>query len=57
MSEDELDKELFTCMYCQKQFRAIDGTWPQNDFEGNPIIETDNNNRSREEFVCYDCIE
>lgn len=44
-------------MYCQKKFDVTQGTWPQNDFEGNPIFDADLNNRSREEFVCYDCAE
>lgn len=57
MEKDELDKEIFTCMYCQKQFDVTQGTWPQNDFDGNPVLNADLNDRSRNEFVCYDCAE
>lgn len=52
-----LDSEEYTCMYCQKQFNSTQGTWPQNDFDGNPVFNADLNNRSRDEFVCYDCAE
>lgn len=27
--KDELDNEIFTCMYCKKQFDVTQGTWPQ----------------------------
>ena len=57
MEGDELDKETFTCMYCQKEFNATQGTWPQNDFDGNHVLNADLNNRSAHEFVCYDCAE
>lgn len=55
--EAQLDNEIFTCMYCKKQFNAIEGTWPQNDTEGNPMINADLNDRSRQEFSCYDCVD
>ena len=52
---DNLDNEKFTCMDCKGIFSITEGTFPQNDFDGTPIIETDFNNRIRSEFVCYDC--
>lgn len=44
-------------MYCQKKFDVTQGTWPQNDFDGNPVFNADLNDRSSFEFVCYDCAE
>jgi hypothetical protein len=47
--------EVFTCMQCGKDLTVEQGTWPMNDYEGEPIIETDYNDRVRAEFCCYDC--
>lgn len=52
---DGLDKETFTCMCCGEKFKAIDGTWPQNYMNGEPMIDSEHNDRSGREFVCYDC--
>lgn len=55
--EDELSKEIFTCMDCQKQFDCTQGTWPQKyAVSGEYNLDADNNNRSGSEFVCYDCL-
>ncbi|HWY34006.1 MAG TPA: hypothetical protein VNX68_05125 [Nitrosopumilaceae archaeon] len=53
---DDLDKEIFICMYCQKKFSVLEGTWPQDDADGEPMINSDLNDRSREEFACYGCV-
>lgn len=58
MSEkDELSQEVFTCMWCNKQCGAEEGTWPQIDLDGEIITDADRNDRTRDEFVCYDCLD
>ncbi len=51
---DELDGQIFTCMNCDKKFSIKEGTFPQYNFSGEMVMD-DNNNRSVDEFVCYDC--
>jgi len=55
--EDQLKNEVFTCMYCQKQFDITQGTFPQRSTEDGqpPMLDADYNTREKEEFVCYDC--
>ena len=53
---DELDNEIFTCMYCKKECSVMEGTWPQDFTDGTPNINADDNDRNRNEFVCYDCL-
>lgn len=53
--KDELDKIKFTCMVCRGKFSVTQGTWPQYLPNGDPMMDADHNNRSPEEFVCYDC--
>lgn len=58
--DDELDKEMFTCMVCHKQFDHTQGTWPQRilgDENGDYSMDADHNTREGFEFVCYDCLE
>ena len=54
---DSLDEEAFICIHCGGEFDISWVTWPQYDLDGEAMIESDLNNRSREESVCYDCAE
>ncbi len=59
--EDQLDDMTYTCMYCSKECDVTEGTWPQNDVYGEPMIifyaslHVEENNREYFEFACYDC--
>jgi hypothetical protein len=53
--EDLLSKEMFVCSLCGESFPADYGTWPQYNDEQEEVLDADLNNRSRDEFVCYDC--
>ncbi len=55
--EDLIQGEVFTCMVCEKKCDVTQGSWPQKDFEQNDMMDADWNDRTRDEFVCYDCIE
>ena len=57
MEEDELSKEIFICMYCGGKYHIEEGTFPQQDYDGNDMMDADFNNRSANEFVCYDCLD
>ena len=54
--KDELQGQIFICMDCSGVFTIEQGTFPQYSSEGEMIMD-ENNNRTREEFVCYDCCE
>lgn len=53
--EDLLANDVFVCMYCKMEFDVTQGTWPQNNYEHEPMMNADLNDRTREEFVCYEC--
>lgn len=62
MTHDRIEDEEYICMWCQGKFDFTQGTWPQryyigeeNEDEFNP--NSDINDRTREEFVCYDCLD
>lgn len=52
---DALEEYIFTCMCCGGSFKVTEGTWPQNDINGHPMLNADYNDRAINEFVCYDC--
>jgi len=55
--QDLLEEEVQVCMWCGKVCTSKDGTWPQNNYAGEAVMDADLNNREKEEFVCYDCLE
>ena len=57
LDNSNLENEVFICMHCQKEFGVEEGTWPQLNFEQEFVMDADLNNRTREEFVCYDCLD
>ncbi len=57
MIYNKLEDEEFICMWCQKEFDFTQGTWPQCYIGSEELnLNADVNDRTREEFVCYDCI-
>lgn len=58
MINDDLDNELFICMWCQKERNITQGTFPQYILGENEFsFDADYNNREYWEFVCYDCLD
>jgi len=56
--KDLLDDEVFTCQCCKKQFDHTQGSWPMYTWDGEMVVEKDNEcDWPPLKFVCYDCID